>query len=353
MRKDISQFTLILTAMTIVLSFTLSACGGGGGTVAGTTNTVETPGPTVPDSNQNPTPTAGNRPTSPVTQTESPALRDASLIKVETAYARNRTGVGITIGHYEQLIDQNHPELAGKFVGNIYDEIERGVYDNALATIEESRKHATQLATIAVGNRDNKGVHGIAYNARLNFVALKNTEFNRLVAAQYEQAGRGEIALSDIVGNTARAINYLNSRTPIAFSAHGPNTDFSSYTPEQTETVADVTGALTALRQTSSTAASRTMWVFAAGNESKTHPTGAAYYPVHFPELGNHVIAAVAVDQNGDIASYSNRCGNHMQPALLLPAPTAVRLLTVVPRSSILSAVLHTLHPPSLVLWRF
>ena len=80
--------------------------------------------------------------------------------------------------------------------------------------------------------------------------------------------------------------------------------------PEETETEgANSRSWLSALRQTSTAAANRTVWVYAAGNESKPYPIGAGYFPVHFPELSGHVIVAVALDSNGVIADYSNHCG--------------------------------------------
>ena len=36
----------------------------------------------------------------------------------------------------------------------------------------------------------------------------------------------------------------------------------------------------------------------------------SAGIPLHFPELREHTVAAVAIDENGEIASFSNRCGS-------------------------------------------
>ena len=284
-----SHYTLFLSAI-LSLTFVLSGCGGGGGGSDYGFN----------DRNLSEQPPAN----------EQQATLGAALMKSPAAYSRNLTGAGVTIGYYEQAIDKNNPELAGKLVGNRYDEIEPGTYSNALATLEEATEHATQAATIAVGKRDDSGVHGIAYGSKIEFVALSNAEFNRLEAKQREQRSQGLISRGDILGNKARAINYLNTRTPVAFSAIGSVTDYSSYTPAQAELFADSSRQLTALRQASTALADRTIWVFPAGNYSESHPSGIAYLPVHFPELRGHVIAAVAVDRNGIIADYSNRCGN-------------------------------------------
>ena len=290
-----SNFTLFLTTILFLLTFGLSACGGGGGGTGSITSL-------------NP---AESRPPS-----EQQATLGAELMKAHSAYSRNLIGEGVTIGYYEQAIDKSNPELAGKIIDNRYDEIEPGTYDNVLATLEEATEHATQLATVAVGKRDDRGVHGIAYGSKLEFVALQNAAYNRETARQFADP---QIPLRDVQGNKAQAINYLSARTPIAFTALTGIGDSSELAPAEVEQIADFTGQLTALRQASTAAAARTIWVFPAGNRSKNHPDTEGYLPVHFPELRGHVVAAVAVDETGVIASYSNRCGNARNYCIAVP----------------------------------
>lgn len=284
-----SKISLFLTTVLLSLTFGLSACGGGGGG----TEFISELGPSEP-----------------LPLSEQQATLGTELINAHSAYSRNLTGQGVIIGYYEQAIDKSNPELAGKIIDNRYDEIEPGTYDNVLATLEEATEHATQLATVAVGKRDDRGVHGIAYGSKLEFVALKNTAFNRQTARQFDLAGRGEIPLRDVQSNTAQAINYLSARTPIAFTALTGIGDSTELTPAEAEQIADFTGQLTALRQASTAASAKTIWVFPTGNRSKSNPDTEGYLPVHFPELRSHVVAAVAVDETGVIADYSNRCGN-------------------------------------------
>ena len=304
-----SNFTLILTAVLLSLTFGLSACGGGGGG----TEFISEPGPSEPR------PLSELEPSEPRPLSEQQATLGTELINAHSAYSRNLTGQGVTIGYYEDAIDKSNPELAGKIIDNRYDEIEPGTYNNLWITLEEATEHATQLATVAVGKRDDRGVHGIAYGSKLEFVALQNAEFNRQTARQFDLAGRGEIPLRDVQGNTAQAINYLSARTPIAFTALTGIEDYSALTPAEAEPIADFTGQLTALRQASTAAAAKTIWVFSAGNRSMSHPESEGYLPVHFPELRGHVVAAVAVDESGVIADYSNRCGDAKVSCIAVP----------------------------------
>lgn len=51
------------------------------------------------------------------------------------------------------------------------------------------------------------------------------------------------------------------------------------------------------------------IFVWAAGNESKTESGALSAMPLAFPELNGHFVNVVAVDNNQNIAWYSNHCG--------------------------------------------
>ena len=225
------------------------------------------------------------------------------MINADAAYDRGWTGDGVTIGFYEVAIDSSHPELNGKVVDNPYDEIEPGSYDNVVQTLDQAIEHAQGTAGVAIAKRNEIGMHGVAYDSKIEFVSFQNETFNKEIQDQYASG------LFNVEGDDARAINYLNSRVPIAFSASPGFYDWSDATTEETEAVANSYSWLSALRQTSTSAPNRTVWVYAAGNESKPYPIGFGYLPVHFPELRGLVIVAVALDSNGVIADYSNHCG--------------------------------------------
>ena len=281
--KKCCQLAIITAAVA-----TLMACGGGGG--GGTENQVTD---LTPDSLQ-PIPTYAKE------RSQSLGL---GRINAETAYDRGWTGDGITIGYYEFAIDGSHLELSGKVVDNPYDEIEPGSYTNVIYTLEDATQHAQRAAGVAVAKRDKIGMHGVAYDSRIDFVSDHNEMFNDLIAQQYIDDP------FNVEGREARSVNYLNGRVPIAFNASPGFVDWSTYTPAQTELGFNNKSWLAALRQETTSAATRTIWIYGAGNASKLYPIGAGYFPVHFPELQPHVIVAVALDSTGAIANYSNRCG--------------------------------------------
>ena len=298
------------TALAVLLLATaLSGCGGGGGGGGG--SSFVPPQPNLPDciifaldcSIYNSYISQGLSHDQASERTQTLSIR---IINADAAYDRGWTGAGVTIGVYEVAIDSSHPELNGKVVDNPYDEIEPGSYYNVIQTLDQAIEHAQGTAGVAIAKRNEIGMHGVAYDSHIEFVSDQNETFNTLIQEQYDTV----TDLQDIEGHDARAIKYLNSRVPIAFSSAPGFYDWSDATPEETETEgANNRSWLSALRQTSTSAANRTVWVYAAGNDSKPYPIGAGYFPVHFPELRDHVIVAVALDSNRIIADYSNHCG--------------------------------------------
>ncbi len=298
------------TALTVLLLATaLSGCGGGSGGEGGSASVL--PQPTLLDCHvyrldctiYNSYISQGLTRDQAAERTRTLSIR---MINADAAYDRGWTGDGVTIGFYEFAIDSSHPELNGKVVDNPYDEIEPGSYSNVVQTLDEAIKHGQETAGVAAAKRNEIGMHGVAYDSKIEFVSFQNEIFNREIEDQYASGLFSE----EVEGSDARAINYLNSRVPIAFSAIPRISDWSDSTPEETETEgANNRSWLSALRQTSTSAANRTVWVYSAGNYAYPYPSGAGYFPVHFPKLRGHVIAAVALDSDGIIADYSNRCG--------------------------------------------
>ena len=282
-------FLIAIITATLVA---LVACGGGGGAKS-------------PDSTTTPYRTHPPEPPSTIhsyAQERSQSL-GLGMINADAAHNRGWTGAGVTIGYYEIAINGSHPELSGKVVDNPYAEIEPGTFEHVIYTLDQVKQHAQRAAGVASAKRNQIGMHGVAYDSRIEFVSIQNKTFNDLIEEQY---------INDpfnIEGRDARSVNYLNGRVPIAFNVRPGFSDWSDNTPEETEAGFNNRSWIAALRQTNTSASSRTIWVYGAGNESKLYPIGAGYFPVHFPELQGHVIVAVALDSNGVIASYSNRCG--------------------------------------------
>ena len=66
---------------------------------------------------------------------------------------------------------------------------------------------------------------------------------------------------------------------------------------------------VTVLPQSATHAYQRTIWVLISGNESLPNSVGEAGVGHFFPELRSHLIVVTAVDGEGIITEFANRCG--------------------------------------------
>ena len=217
------------TALAVLLLATaLSGCGGGGGGGSA----LQPPPPILPDciiydldcTIYNSYISQGLSHDQASERTQTLSIR---MINADAAYDRGWTGDGVTIGFYEYAIDDTHPELSGKVVDNPYDEIEPGSYSNVVQTLDQAIQHAQGVAGVASAKRNETGMHGVAYDSKIEFVSFQNETFNREI--QDQQALFSE----EVEGDDARSINYLNSRVPVAFSANPGFYDWSDATPKK------------------------------------------------------------------------------------------------------------------------
>ena len=194
--KKCCQLAIITAAVA-----TLMACGGGGGTEN-------------QDQRPNTDPAQPSLPQSPHTPKNAAKVWGWVQDQRRCRLHRGWTGDGVTIGYYEFAIDGSHPELSGKVVDNPYDEIEPGSYTNVVYTLAEATQHAQRAAGVAAAKRNKIGMHGVAYDSRIEFVSSQNKTFNDLIDQQLHRRPVQHRGSRD-----ARSVNYLNGRVPIAFNA--------------------------------------------------------------------------------------------------------------------------------------
>ena len=230
------------------------------------------------------------------------------MIHADAAYQRGYDGTGVTIGYYEFGIHADHPELDGVLVADDKSECQPGRCGTGLYPESRARNHATTLAAIAAGRRNGlnsaqQGMHGVAPGAQVRFVSFQNDEFVALPD-------------DDSVGH-APAIEHLNPLVPIAFS--GTSGLGISSNPTALLQLPSRAQVVDALKQAGSSASDRTIWVFPAGNSGLAIPSGTASYPIYIPELRDHVLAAVALGEDGAIWGNSNRCGGAAPHCIAAP----------------------------------
>jgi len=126
------------------------------------------------------------------------ANKTISATGANYAYSRGWTGKGSTILVMDSGIDVNNSEFAGKIKYSI---------DYTTTGIQDNKGHGTQVASIAAGAMDGKGMYGVAYDANLAIAKIADTGGVNTTAAR--QALVWAQQYTDIVvANLSANINY-------------------------------------------------------------------------------------------------------------------------------------------------
>ncbi|MGE7139126.1 S8 family serine peptidase [Luteibacter sp. NPDC031894] len=285
-------------ALAIAVGVGLTACGGGGGGTRTNYNVPPVVAPTPP-----PPPPAA--PTFSV-----PTDVQLSGTNAKAAQDAGAKGATVTIAIVDSGVTTTNPALAGRVKKSL-------VYvDPAVnnVAVDDVVGHGTVVAEIAAGTTTGYFAGGVAPAADLvsaRIVADKSPtddgsgQGNRVTTAD----PLGDIN-HDVITAGASIVN--NSWDGLYWDATA------------TATTASFANAY-------ATAATGTLYVFAAGNKGAADPSTLAALPSRVPALEKGWLAVVALDSNhlDTIASYSNHCGVAMDYCLAAPggvvalAPTA------------------------------
>lgn len=109
-------------------------------------------------------------------------------IGADKAYALGYSGKGITVGMVDTPVYSKHSELSGDKKIQKY-----GYGSDDLFSIFNDRDHGTHVAGIIAANKDEKGMHGIAYDA--NLISLGA---DKLPNGGYDDAGAYRLYIDKI-----------------------------------------------------------------------------------------------------------------------------------------------------------
>ena len=208
-------------------------------------------------------------------------------VNASDAYARGLSGNGIVVAVIDSGVDVKHPEFAGRIAAGGFD------FVDDTADMKDLFGHGTAVAGVIAANKNDTGMHGVAFNAkilpfRVGGVDENDSSLSRALVVQ---------AVDRAIANGARIIN--NS-----FGA--PNSDIGTIGSQQ-----DLIDAIGApfVEAYGRSAAAKIINVWAAGNNSKNNPSFEAGAPLVFPEVEDLWVAVVSVNNNGKLSGFSNRCG--------------------------------------------
>ena len=213
------------------------------------------------------------------------------LIKASSMYARGGTGRGVTVGLLDTGATPGHPELAGKYV--VVDSFE-GV--DPMDTNPEFGGHGTHVAGIIAAGKDDTGMHGVAYEARLASYAVEFDENDDVVDFEL---GKATDELREfgvrIVNNSWSKVDVNNKNISITIT-DVDRQEMDAYFPL----------GLPAYRRYVEAGG---VQVWGAGNSSLPEVGFHAGLPHLVPELERGWLAVTSVGLDGDLAGYSQQCG--------------------------------------------
>ncbi|MGR3912940.1 MAG: S8 family serine peptidase, partial [Gammaproteobacteria bacterium] len=298
-----------------------------------------------------------------------------ALINASAAYARGATGEGEVVAVTDSGIYNLHHEFRirdeeGNIIGNkipssaitqwenwcrretgatvcgpYSPRVFRDVNDKIIG---DERRHGTSVAALIVGARDGLGVignmQGVAYKATLRFHQIY---LGGGGGGGYKPTDITKITETDDMNIAARYFSLDHARAGGAFilnHSFGASGYIDLYDGAEIKKRFKHTAAL--LEQAGVDPADKIIVVRSAGNAGnaclnaacdmggvRVNPKSVELWSglgVHFPELRSHVLAVVAVGQDGILADFSNPCG--LAKSFCLAAP-GVGLWTAYTRS--------------------
>ncbi|WXT99312.1 MAG: hypothetical protein Ctma_0035 [Catillopecten margaritatus gill symbiont] len=256
----------------LFFSIVLSGCGGGGG---GSSSSVVV-----------------KNPPAYYETTEYNSQYGLSNIKASEIYSDGYSGSGVTVAVIDTGVDLDHPDLIDNIASGGYDYVD----DDADANPNGQgafMSHGTHVAGIIAGVKNDIGMHGVAYSAKI--LALRAGD------SAGSLFGAIESSIDQAISQGAKVIN-----ASFGSSGIGTSTKDKWLKAHNNDIVS----------------------VHAAGNDylkstayDDNNPLYGARLPIEsgYEALANTLIAVVATDSSNVIADYSNRCGDAMAWCMAAP----------------------------------
>ncbi len=242
-------------------------------------------------------------------------------IRASSAYARGATGAGETVLVVDTGIRETHREFDGTGRVTVGETVRTG--DTPYVPTDAQKRHGTAVAGIIAARRgpvdDGDNMHGVAFDAAVYFSEIE-LGTGTGVYMPYDLDAHTE---GDDLAFAADQRRYLElaaiGGASIINQSFGLPGVISQYDADQIRRRLRHTAA--AIAQAGVPAAERRIFVRSAGNEAGRVLEGTSeqaphdspnIFPglgAHFPELRGHMVAVIALDQDGTVAGYSNHCG--------------------------------------------
>lgn len=295
----------------------IAAAAGGGGGSGDEAPSGGTPAPPSPDENPPPPPPLPNP-----FEAEYNRQQGLGIVNASVAYGRGYTGSGVVVAVVDTGVDLDHVELDENIVAgngrNFFangseggNGDEEGPPYNPAVGIEGSYWHGTHVAGIIAAEKNGVGIHGVAYDAEilpLNVYTIANegtpnpTFYDKDIAKGIDYS----------VAKGARVIN-------ISLGGDLPSPEIKTAIQNAVNVAGDnsivvVAAAGNLYEGDSAFQAANTVY-------PARYAADIAINPAVLDDLGSDgvLLAVGAVNNSGNLASFSHKCGDAMNWCLVAP----------------------------------
>ena len=214
-----------------------------------------------------------------------------TTINASAAYSRGFTGQGVTLGVMDTGVLTTHVDLDDQLLGCY-----RAESDEIGCDKIDVRFHGGHVAGIAIAEKNNIGMHGVAYDADFYNADIFRDGSTQPVGVTTDKQAK---AMDWLVGNNVQVIN----------NSYGFVGSYEDFSPT---TVQALYGVGTNINTAYQNAINNdVIMVWSAGNSGRSDPNLQAALPLYFPQFSDLWVSTVAVSTNGGaLSSYSNKCGD-------------------------------------------
>ena len=223
-------------------------------------------------------------------------------VNASDAYELGYTGRGVNVGVLDSGLDTRHGEFKGRVLNGYDFTNDRQITGQANL---DTDTHGTHVTGIIAAGKDDTGMHGVAFDAYITPAVIdqKATSEDAIYADSWRfLADQGVSIINNSLG-----INDCSQ-------AITPPCNVTDYKPGDLEK--NFPDTIAAMKYT---AAKDILMVFATGNEGQSSPDALGGMPYWIPELRDNWLVVGAVNSDGEIADFSNRCGVASEWCLVAP----------------------------------
>ncbi|WP_411381569.1 S8 family peptidase [Pseudomonas sp. MPB26] len=211
------------------------------------------------------------------------AQKALPIVNASSVYARGGTGQGVSVALIDSGLNHSLPEFYGRVADPGYDFVrqQQGTVD--------IKGHGTQMAGILAANKNDQGIHGIAFNAQLIPMRFGDDKEPFYFDSEIAQAWNLAYAKGARIFSNSWA-NPIEANT----------NEVSIYERLMGDS----------LEVAKNLVAAGSVFVFSTGNEVKREPLAEPGLPALVPELEKGWIAVMALKSDGTAINLkSNYCG--------------------------------------------